>query len=86
MTLMKGRSHRVALVGMHDGAKIESHRTENAISLQVLEGTIKFSTDSGAVTLKKGSFLTVQAGILHHVDNQCHVNIYVLMCAGCPIR
>ena len=70
MTLMKGKSLRVALVGMQDGAKIKSHRTESAISLQVLEGTIKSNTDSRTVTLKKGSFLTLKAGIPHHVEAQ----------------
>lgn len=68
MTLMKGKGFRVVLVGMHDGAKIESHRTDNPVSLQVLEGSVKFNTDSGDVTLKTGNLVTLQAGISHGVE------------------
>jgi quercetin dioxygenase-like cupin family protein len=68
MTLFKEQALRVVLVAMHAGTVIPSHRAESPISLQVIEGTIKFSTEAQTLTLSTGQLLTLQAGIPHTVE------------------
>lgn len=68
MTLFKGQGLRVVLVAMHAGAVMPSHRTDNPLSFQVLEGVLKFSTDAQVCTLGRGQLLTLQAGIPHVVQ------------------
>ena len=53
---------------MHADTAIPSHQADCAISLQVIEGSLRFGTDSQAVTLKKGDLLTLKAGISHAIE------------------
>ena len=68
MTLLKGQGLRVVLVALYAGAVMPSHRADSPISVQVLEGVIKFSTDAQSLTLGKGQLLTLQGGIPHVVE------------------
>jgi quercetin dioxygenase-like cupin family protein len=68
MTLYKGQGLRVVLVAMHAGTTIPSHRADSPISLQVIEGVLKFSTDAQTVTLSQGQLLALHAGISHDVE------------------
>jgi quercetin dioxygenase-like cupin family protein len=68
MTLLKAQGLQVVLIAMHAGAVIPSHRAESPISVQVIEGMIKFSADAQALTLGTGQLLTLQAGIPHTVE------------------
>jgi quercetin dioxygenase-like cupin family protein len=43
------------------------HKAEGIISIQVLEGQIKFSTDLQSVELDKGQMLTLHERIPHSV-------------------
>ena len=68
LTLLKGQGLRVMLVAMRAGTVIQSHQADSPISLQVIEGVLKFSTDRQTVTLRQGRLLTLQTGILHAVE------------------
>jgi quercetin dioxygenase-like cupin family protein len=68
MTLFKGQRLRVVLVAMHAGTAIPSHRADSPISLQVIEGVLKFSADAHTVTLRQGQLLTLHAGMPHVVE------------------
>ena|SRR5262245_5032991 len=68
MTLLKGQGLRVVLVAMRAGTVIPSHRAEGPLSLQVVEGTLKFIAAPQEVTLGEGQVLTLQAGIPHRVE------------------
>lgn len=46
MTLAKSRGLRVVLVAMHGGTALPSHRADGPISFQVIDGELKFRTDS----------------------------------------
>ncbi len=67
MTLAKSRGLRVVLVAMHGDAVLPWHRTPGALSLQVLEGDIRFDTEVGTVTLRTGELVTVAADVRHRV-------------------
>ena len=67
-TLLKGQKLRMVLVAMHAGTLMESHRADAPISFQVIDGRLKFSTDSESFILRKGQVLSLQAGIRHDVE------------------
>jgi quercetin dioxygenase-like cupin family protein len=68
MTLLKDQGLRIVLVAMHAGVATPSHHAEGPLSVQVVEGRLKFTTDSESVTLKKRHVLALQAGIRHDVQ------------------
>lgn len=68
MTLVKGKGLRVVLVAMHADTAIAKHQADCPISLQVIEGRIKLSTDSEVLTINKGHLLTLKDGIPHFVE------------------
>jgi len=68
MTLLKGQGLRVMLVAMRAGTVIQSHQADSPISLQVIEGVLKFSIDRQTLTLRQGQLLTLRTGIPHAVE------------------
>ncbi len=68
MTLLKTQEMRVVLVALHAGTVIPSHKADGPISVQAIEGQIKFSAVSQTVTLRKGQMLTLQSGLPHSVE------------------
>jgi quercetin dioxygenase-like cupin family protein len=67
-TLLEGHGLRVVLIAMHSGTLIKQHQTINPISLQVIEGRIKFNTHTNSVTLTKGQLLTLHPEIPHDLE------------------
>ncbi|HEY6951559.1 MAG TPA: NADH-ubiquinone oxidoreductase-F iron-sulfur binding region domain-containing protein, partial [Bacteroidota bacterium] len=64
-TLIKDHRQRITLVALHGGTKVASHQANGSISVQMLEGKMKFSTPLRTVTLEKGQILTLQSKIQH---------------------
>jgi quercetin dioxygenase-like cupin family protein len=67
ITVFKTEGMRIVLIGLHKGAEMIKHKAEGIISIQVLEGQIKFSTDLQSVELDKGQMLTLHERIPHSV-------------------
>jgi len=67
ITVFKTEGMRIVLIGLHKGAEMIKHKAEGIISVQVLEGQIKFSTDIQSVELDKGQMLTLHERIPHSV-------------------
>lgn len=68
MTLMKSRGQRIVLIAMHDETEIPMHRADGQLSLQVLEGSLRVSTESQAVTLGLGELLVLHAETPHAIE------------------
>lgn len=66
--LFKTDRMRGVLLALSAGTAISSHRADGPITLQVLEGRIRFSAESRTVTLGRGQLLTLQAGLPHAVE------------------
>ncbi|MBS1549999.1 MAG: hypothetical protein JSS94_09085, partial [Bacteroidetes bacterium] len=49
ITLFKSETMRIVLVGLHANAELKTHTTRSVISVQVLEGEIKFTTEEQSV-------------------------------------
>lgn len=68
MTLAKTQELRVVLVALHAGSVLPPHRAEGAITVQTVQGEIKFSAATKTVSLKEGRMLTLQKGLEHSVE------------------
>jgi quercetin dioxygenase-like cupin family protein len=67
-TLAKYPDFRVVLIVMKTGGRLEKHQTEGTISVQTLEGRIRFSTAERSVELAAGQMLTWEHDIPHDVE------------------
>lgn len=67
ITLFKSELMRIVMIALHADSELPRHTAEGTISVQVLEGHIRFSTDKQAVELEKGQALTLHPDIPHSV-------------------
>ena len=67
ITVFKTNGMRIVLIALHQGAEMAKHTADGIISLQVLEGQLKFTTDVKSVELSKGQMLALHERIPHSV-------------------
>lgn len=67
ITVFKTAGISIVLIGLHNNAEMAEHKADGIISVQVLEGKIKFTTDLQSVELGKGQMLTLHQRIPHSV-------------------
>ncbi len=67
ITVFKTDGMRIVLIALHEGAEMAKHTADGIISLQVLEGQIKFATDLQSLELIKGQMLALHERIPHSV-------------------
>lgn len=68
LTIYKNDAMRMVLIALHKDAVMQKHTAEGNISVQVIEGEIKFNTDADSVTLEKGSMIALHKGLPHSVE------------------
>ena len=68
-TLVKQGSLRVTLVRVGAGGKIAPHRAAGPITVQVLEGDIRFHAAGRDHRLAAGDLLVLDAGVEHDVNS-----------------
>lgn len=57
ITLLKTPHLAILLIAMHGGTRLNSHRSGNMISLQLIEGSLLFQTTDESLDLKTGALL-----------------------------
>lgn len=67
ITIYKSESMRMVLLGLHQNAELKTHTTNGIISVQVLQGHIKFITAGQEVELQSGQMLALQKQVPHSV-------------------
>lgn len=67
ITLFKSEELRIVLIALHAEAELKPHRAPGTITVQVLEGNIRFKTDKRESILGKDEMLTLHTGIKHSV-------------------
>ncbi|MBC7874199.1 MAG: hypothetical protein H7Y01_09400 [Ferruginibacter sp.] len=67
ITIFKTTGMRIVLVALHANAEMQTHTTQGHLSLQVLEGRMKFTTPGDSVEIKKGQAVTLHGGVAHSV-------------------
>ena len=65
ITVMKSEKMRIILIAMHKGNEMKMHQSEGPISLQILEGKLKFIAEDMPVVLTKGQLITLHENITH---------------------
>lgn len=67
-TLFKKSDLRVVLVSTEAAARLKEHHADGAISVQVLKGSIRFTTQGESHDLWPGNVLMLGASIKHEVE------------------
>lgn len=67
VTIFKSDTMRIVLLGLHANAELKTHKANGVISVQVVEGEMKFSTADQTSHMQKGQMIALQENILHSV-------------------
>ena len=67
ITVFKTTGMNIVLIALHAHAELKTHTAPGTISVQVLDGTIKFNTTDESLEIKTGQLLTLHAGVSHSV-------------------
>jgi quercetin dioxygenase-like cupin family protein len=67
ITLFKTKGMRIVLVIMHDGAEMRPQTIDALVSLHVLDGYLRVTTDEQSAQVETGQILTLHANIYHSV-------------------
>lgn len=67
ITIFKSSGMRLVLVALQQGAEMKTHTAPGIISVQVLEGKIRFTTEQQTAEMGEGQMLALHAGIPHSV-------------------
>ena len=66
-TLVKYPDFRIVLVAMKAGSLMKEHRAEGRISIQTLQGSVRFTMPQKEVEVAAGQLLVLDHGIPHDV-------------------
>ena len=67
VTVFKTNGMRLVLIALHAGAEMKTHTADGIISVQVIDGKMKFNADNRSVDLNTGQMLALHKGIPHSV-------------------
>ena len=67
ITVFKSDNVTIVLLGLHANAELKTHTGKGHISLQVLDGEIKFTAEQQTVSMEKGQMVSLQENIPHSV-------------------
>lgn len=67
ITVFKSESMTIVLIGMHANAELKTHIAKGHISVQVLDGEIKFTAEQQTVSMEKGQMISLKENIPHSV-------------------
>jgi hypothetical protein len=67
VTLMKSHFMRIVLIALHSEMEINFQRSDNVISVQLIEGEVNFITPQRSVMLKAGSLITLHEEMEHMI-------------------
>jgi quercetin dioxygenase-like cupin family protein len=66
-TLMKEPGLRLVLIALKDRGHMHDHRAHASITVQVVEGMVRFEVDGRTIELTPGLVLAVDADVPHHL-------------------
>jgi len=67
-TLFKKADFRMVLISMEKSSVLKEHQADGTISVQVLKGSIRFTAQGEAHTVRASSVVTLGASIRHEVE------------------
>ena len=70
MILFKRPEKQIVLTALHEGTKIDSFQANDSVTLQIIEGKLKFHTTKESVTLKRGQLLALHENIKYTLTSR----------------
>ncbi|HTO15544.1 MAG TPA: cupin domain-containing protein [Edaphocola sp.] len=67
ITIFKSKQLRIVLIGLKAQSELKKHIAPAQISVQVLEGKVKFTAEKQSVILSKGQMVSLKPKIPHSV-------------------
>jgi quercetin dioxygenase-like cupin family protein len=67
ITIFKSKTMRIVLMGLKENAELKQHKANGAISVQVVEGKLKFTAEQKSITLEKGQMIALDESVTHAV-------------------
>jgi quercetin dioxygenase-like cupin family protein len=67
-TLVKEPGLRLVLIALKDGGRLREHRTHTSITVQAVEGMVRFAAGARTIELTPGRVLAVDADLPHHLE------------------
>lgn len=83
ITLFKSPTLRLLLLGLKSGSELKKHKTDNTISVQVIQGNIRFITGDISTPLGEGQLITLHPKIPHSVEADTD-SFFLLTMANVP--
>ena len=68
LTFLHTPALHVTLIAIRSGTRVREHRTGHPLTLQVLEGRLRFHAGQQSVTVAKGEFVTLAADVPHEIE------------------
>ncbi|QNI38155.1 cupin domain-containing protein [Edaphobacter albus] len=68
-TLFKKEDFRTVLITMEPNSRMKEHHADGTLSVQVIQGAIRFTAQGKAHELRTGNLVTLGASIPHEVES-----------------
>jgi hypothetical protein len=68
--LLKSFQKQVILIAMHEGTEINSFQSNDAVTIQLIEGALKFHTRKGSANLENGQLVTLHEKIAYSLTTK----------------
>ena len=81
ITLLHSAHMRIVLVALKEGAQMNRHATDGALSVQVLQGRLWLETDAQSFSIDEEEIAALQPGLPHHVFAE-QETLFLLTLAG----
>lgn len=85
ITVYKTEGITMVLVGLHQGAEFKKNTVSGIISVQVLEGRIRFETDQESMERSKAQMVTLHENIPHNII-AVEESVFLLIHANFSVR
>ena len=81
ITLMHNDLLRIVLIALKQGAEMNRHAVEAAISIQLLSGRIWVETEAWSYSSEEGDVIALQSGVPHYVFAE-EESVFLLTLSG----
>jgi quercetin dioxygenase-like cupin family protein len=83
ITLVKTPALRVVLLAVKEGARLQEHRAEGSVTIQVISGSVRADAGGRRVELAPGEVLVLEPGLEHALE-AVRESAVLLTIAGAP--
>jgi quercetin dioxygenase-like cupin family protein len=70
MILLKSPEKQIILTAMHEGTEISSFQSNDSVTLQIIEGKLRFHHRKDTITLYKGQLMTLNDNIKYRLTTE----------------